>query len=293
MRRTIGRQVFETGNIVFILALCALMVYPFLFVLAASLSSGTVVAQGMVGIIPRGLNFRAYAEVLKFGNIWVGYRNTIMYTAAGTALNLALTIAGAYPLSRKKFRARRVFTFFIAVTMFFSGGLIPTYLVMRGYRLLNTFWVMILPGAISTWNLVIMRTFFQSIPGELEESGIIDGCNDIQVLLKIILPLSLPSVMTIGMFYAVGHWNAWFNAFIYLHDHAKFPVQLWLRMIVLQNQVNDIVSTNVVLDANQENLVSETIKYAVIIVAALPILCIYPFIQKFFVKGVMVGSIKG
>ena len=282
MRRSMGRRVFETGNIIFIIALCILMVYPFLFVLAASLSSGTVVAQGMVGIIPRGLNFRAYAEVLKFGNIWVGYRNTLMYTAAGTALNLALTIAGAYPLSRKKFRARRVFTIFI-----------PTYLVMRSYHLLNTFWVMILPGAISTWNLVIMRTFFQSIPGELEESGIIDGCNDIQVLLKIILPLSLPSVMTIGMFYAVGHWNAWFNAFIYLHDHSKFPVQLWLRMIVLQNQVNDIVSTNVVLDANQENLVSETIKYAVIIVAALPILCIYPFIQKFFVKGVMVGSIKG
>jgi putative aldouronate transport system permease protein len=293
MKRSAGRYVFEAGNIVFICALCILMVYPFLFVLAASLSQGSVVAQGMVGIIPRGLNFRAYAEVLKFQNIWVGYRNTLMYTAAGTALNLALTIAGAYPLSRKKFRARGVLTFFIAVTMFFSGGLIPTYLVMRGYRLLNTFWVMILPGAINTWNLVIMRTFFQSIPGELEESGIIDGCNDIQVLIKIILPLSLPSVMTIGMFYAVGHWNAWFNAFIYLSDHAKFPVQLWLRMIVLQNQVNDIVSTNVLLDANQENLVSETIKYAVIIVAALPILCVYPFIQKFFVKGVMVGSIKG
>jgi putative aldouronate transport system permease protein len=269
------------------------MLYPFLFVLAASLSSGSAVSRGMTGIIPQGFNLRAYAEVIKFDNIWIGYRNTILYTVAGTFLNLTLTIAGAYPLSRKKFYGKRVFTFFIAATMFFSGGLIPTYLVMRSYRLLNTFWIMILPGAINTWNLIIMRTFFQSIPDELEEAGVIDGCNDIQALFKIFLPLSLPSVMTIGMFYAVGHWNSWFNAFIYLRDYDRFPVQLWLRMIVLQNQVNDIVSTNVVLDANQENLISETIKYAVIIVTALPILCIYPFIQKYFVKGVMVGSIKG
>lgn len=269
------------------------MLYPFLFVLAASLSSGSAVAQGMTGIIPKGFNLRAYAEVIKFDNIWIGYRNTILYTVTGTLLNLALTIAGAYPLSRRRFYGRKVFTFFIAVTMFFSGGLIPTYLVMRNYKLLNTFWIMILPGAINTWNLIIMRTFFQNIPNELEEAGIIDGCNDIQMLFRIFLPLSLPSVMTIGMFYAVGHWNSWFNAFIYLRDYDKFPVQLWLRMIVLQNQVNDIVSINIVLDPNQENLISETIKYAVIIVTALPILCVYPFIQKYFVKGVIVGAIKG
>jgi putative aldouronate transport system permease protein len=270
------------------------MLYPFLFVLAASLSDSSVVARGMVGIIPKGFNIRAYEEVFKYRNIWSGYRNTILYTVCGTLLNLILTICGAYALSRKQFYGRKVFTFFIAVTMFLSGGLIPTYLVMRGYKLLNTFWVMILPGAISTWNLIIMRTFFQNIPSELEEAAIIDGCNDLGVLWRIVIPLSTASIMTIGMFYAVGHWNAWFNAFIYLKDYDRYPLQLWLRMIVLQNQLNEIINMQSgAVDVGVENLISDTIKYAVIIVAATPILCVYPFIQKYFVKGVMVGSIKG
>jgi putative aldouronate transport system permease protein len=205
-----------------------------------------------------------------------------------------MTVAGAYPLSRKQFFGRGVFTFFIAVTMFFSGGLIPTYLIMRSYRLLNTFWVMVIPGAISTWNMIIMRTFFQNIPTELEEAAVIDGCTDIGVLVRVILPLSTASLMTIGMFYAVGHWNSWFSAFIYLRDQARYPLQLWLRLIVLQNQINDIALLQPgAVDMTSENLISDTIKYAVIIVAAAPILCVYPFIQKYFVKGVMVGSIKG
>jgi putative aldouronate transport system permease protein len=204
-----------------------------------------------------------------------------------------MTILGAYPLSRKRFYGRGVFTFFIALTMFFSGGLIPTYLVMRTYKLLNTFWVMIIPGAISTWNMIIMRTFFQNIPNELEEAAIIDGCTELGVLWRIIIPLSTASIMTIGMFYAVGHWNAWFSAFIYLRDYDKYPLQLWLRMIVLQNQINDITSAQAAITETQEGLVSDTIKYAVIIVAAGPILCVYPFIQKYFVKGTMVGSVKG
>jgi ABC-type glycerol-3-phosphate transport system permease component len=294
MRKSASRYVFEVFNSAFIVFLCVLMLYPFLFVLAASLSSSSAVARGMVGSIPQGFNLRAYSEVLKYKNIWTGYRNTILYTVAGTGLNLVLTICGAYPLSRRQFAGKGVFTFFIAVTLFFSGGLIPTYLVMRSYKLLNTFWVMILPGAISTWNLIVMRTFFQNLPVELEESAIIDGCSDIGVLLRIIIPLSTASIMTIGMFYAVGHWNAWFNAFIYLRDNNLYPVQLWLRMIVLQNQMNDISSLqSSAVDLGVENLISETIKYAVIVVAAAPILCVYPFIQKYFVKGVMVGSIKG
>jgi putative aldouronate transport system permease protein len=274
--------------------MCGLMLYPFLFVIAASLSDSSVVARGMVGIIPRGFNVRAYEEVFKYQNIWSGYRNTVLYTVCGTVVNLVLTVCGAYPLSRKQFYGRRVFTFFIAVTMFFSGGLIPTYLVMRSYKLLNTFWVMILPGAISTWNMIIMRTFFQGLPVELEEAAIIDGCNDLGVLMRVVLPLSTASIMTIGMFYAVGHWNAWFNAFIYLKDFDRYPLQLWLRMIVLQNQLNDITNMQSgAVDMGAENLISDTIKYAVIVVAAAPILCVYPFIQKYFVKGAVVGSLKG
>jgi putative aldouronate transport system permease protein len=289
-----SRYIFEWVNYLFMVFMCLLMLYPFLFVLAASLSDSSVVARGMVGIIPQGFNTRAYEEVFKYQNIWSGYRNTILYTVCGTLLNIVLTICGAYPLSRKQFCGRRVFTFFIAVTMFFSGGLIPTYLVMRSYRLLNTFWVMILPGAISTWNMIIMRTFFQNLPAELEEAAIIDGCNDLGVLLRIVIPLSTASIMTIGMFYAVGHWNAWFNAFIYLKDFDRYPLQLWLRMIVLQNQLNDITNMQSgAVDMGAGNLISDTIKYAVIVVAAAPILCVYPFIQKYFVKGVMVGSLKG
>jgi putative aldouronate transport system permease protein len=274
--------------------ICVVMLYPFLFVLAASLSSSSAVSRGMVSIIPQGFNLRAYAEVFKYKYIWTGYKNTILYTVAGTALNLVMTVAGAYPLSRKQFYGRSVFTFIVAVTMFFSGGLIPTFLVMRSYKLLDTFWIMILPGAVSTWNMIIMRTFFQNIPTELEEAAIIDGCNDIGVLWRIVLPLSTASIMTIGMFYAVGHWNSWFNAFIYLRDYDKYPLQLFLRMIVLLNQINDISSSAVgQMTENPDALISDTIKYAVIIVTAAPILCVYPFVQKYFVKGVMVGSVKG
>jgi putative aldouronate transport system permease protein len=294
MRKSTGRYVFEICNYSFMVFVSMVMLYPFLFVLAASLSSSSEVARGMVGILPRGFNTRAYEAVFKYPHIWSGYRNTLLYTGAGTAINLFMTVAGAYPLSRKQFFGRGVFTFFIAVTMFFSGGLIPTYLIMRSYKLLNTFWVMVIPGAISTWNMIIMRTFFQNIPTELEEAAVIDGCTDIGVLVRVILPLSTASIMTIGMFYAVGHWNSWFSAFIYLRDQSRYPLQLWLRLIVLQNQINDIALLQPgAVDVTSENLISDTIKYAVIIVAAAPILCVYPFIQKYFVKGVMVGSIKG
>jgi putative aldouronate transport system permease protein len=291
MKKSPSRLIFEIFNYCFMIFICVVMLYPFLFVLAASLSSSSHVARGMVGIIPRGFNLLAYKEVFSYRYIWTGYRNTILYTTCGTVVNLVMTICGAYPLSRKQFYGRGVFTFFIAVTMFFGGGLIPTYLVIRSYKLLNTFWVMIIPGAISTWNMIIMRTFFQNLPAELEEAATIDGCSDAGVLVKIVLPLSTASIMTIGMFYAVGHWNSWFGAFIYLRDYDRYPLQLFLRLIVLLNQTNDIATTTVTENLNK--LIADTIKYAVIIVAVVPILCVYPFVQKYFVKGVMVGSIKG
>ncbi len=293
MKKSNSRVAFEWFNVVFMIVLCIVMLYPFLNVVASSVSDNSAVSRGRVSFYPIGFNLEAYKAVVRYKHIWTGYKNTILYTVIGTGINLLMTICGAYPLSRRQFYGRGVFTFFVAFTMFFSGGLIPTYLIISSYGMLDTFWVMVIPGAISTYNMIIMRTFFQGIPVELEEAATIDGCTDIQTLWKVILPLSTASLMTIGMFYAVGHWNAWFNAVIYLRDSGRFPVQLWLRTIVLQNQVRDLVEGSGAVDTEAENLVADTIKFAVIVVAVLPILCVYPFVQKYFVKGVMVGSVKG
>ena len=293
MKKSNSRIAFEWFNVVFLVALCVVMLYPFLNVVASSVSNNSAVSRGLVSFYPIGFNLEAYKAVVRYQHIWNGYKNTLLYTIIGTGINLTMTVLGAYPLSRRQFYGRGVFTFFVAFTMFFGGGLIPTYLVINAYGMLDTFWVMVIPGAISTFNMIIMRTFFQGIPVELEEAATIDGCNDMQTLWKIILPLSTASLMTIGMFYAVGHWNAWFNAVIYLRDSGRFPVQLWLRTIVLQNQVRDLMEGSGAVDVEAESLVADTIKFAVIVVAVLPILCVYPFVQKYFVKGVMVGSVKG
>lgn len=278
MTKSTSRKVFEVFNIIIMIFLNIIMLYPFLYVLAASFSSNASVLAGRVSIVPDGFNLRAYKAVFNYSLVWTSYRNTIFYTTLGTAINMLLTILAAYPLSRKDFYGRGIFTFFIAVTMFFSGGLIPTFLIVRGLGLYNTFWALLLPGAISTTNMIIMRTFFQNIPDALEEAAIIDGASDFQILTKIILPLSTPSIATIGMFYAVGHWNSWFSAMIYLRDRSKYPLQLVLRQIVLQNQVNELLSQQhgTTIEETQ-SLISETVKYATIIVAVVPILCVYPF----------------
>ena len=294
IQKAMSRRVFEVFNILFMICLSIVMLYPFIFVLSASLSGNAYVSAGQVTLLPKGFNVNAYKAVLGYKVVWQGYRNTILYTVVGTAVNLIITMLGAYPLSRPDFYGKNIFTFFIAVTMIFSGGLIPNFLVVRGLGLYDSMWALILPGALSTMNMIIMRTFFQGIPDALEEPATIDGCSDLQILVKIILPLSIPSIMTIGMFYAVSHWNSWFGAMIYLRDSEKYPLQLVLRQIVLQNQVNDLLANNVgTTIEDSTNLIAETIKYAVIMVAVIPILCVYPFIQKYFVKGTMVGSIKG
>ncbi len=293
-KRSRARIVFEIFNYAVMLSIWVLMLYPFLYVLASSFSSNASVLAGRVGIFPDGFNLRAYEAVFKYRMVWISYRNTILYTVVGTAVNLFMTISGAYPLSRRDFYGRRFFTVMIAITMFFGGGLIPSFLLVRNLGMYDKMWAIILPGAISTTNMIIMRTFFQNIPEALEEAAIIDGANDIRVLTSIILPLSTASIMTIGMFYAVGHWNSWFPAMIYLRDRMKHPLQLVLRQIVLQNQVNELLSQQsgtTIEDAT--NLIGETVKYATIIVTIAPIIMVYPFVQKHFVRGVMIGSIKG
>ena len=206
----------------------------------------------------------------------------------GTAVNLVLTILGAYPLSRKDLPGRKPITFFFTFTMLFGGGLIPTYLVIKSLHLLDSFWVMILPTAVSTWNLIMMKTFFQATPVSLLEAARIDGSSELGTLLRIVLPLSIPSIMTIGLFYAVGHWNDYFQAMIYLNTPEKYPLQILLRDIVLQNSMDKQFAS---MQMGQRQG-SEGVKYATIMFATVPILCVYPFIQKYFVKGVMLGSIK-
>lgn len=280
--------------IYFILALVtAAVLYPLLFVMVASISSPEMVIRGEVWLWPKGLTMVGYERIFQNKEILSGYMNTIAYTLVGTAINLVMTVAAAYPLSRKDFYGRNVFTALILFTMFFSGGMIPSYLLVKKLGMLNTFWALIIPSAVSVWNIVIMRTFFQnSIPNEIQESASMDGCSNMQTLLRIVLPLSAPILAVMVLFYSVGHWNAYFNALIYLTDRAKYPLQLILREILVQGQMQEMVDVS---DSTLAKSVmdAEAIKYAAVIVANLPVLLLYPFLQKYFVKGIMVGAIKG
>lgn len=239
---------------------------------------------------PLGFSTEAFKEVFKNQSIWSGYANTLFLVIVGTALNVLLTSIAAFVLSRKNFPLRRPVTLLILFTMFFGGGLIPTYLLVKSLGLVNSLFACILPGAISTWNFMIMRTYFESIPDSLEESAKLDGANDLDVLFRIILPLSGPILAVMVLFYGVGNWNQWFSAMIYLQEHQKYPLQLILREILLANSTDSMMGNT--MDADKA-AVGETIKYASIVVATVPILCVYPFLQKYFVKGVMIGAVKG
>ncbi|MBB6731234.1 carbohydrate ABC transporter permease [Cohnella zeiphila] len=266
-----------------------IVLYPLVFVLSASFSNPEKVADGSIWLLPQGLTLEPYRKVFENESIWTGYANTLFYAGAGTLVNIALTVMAAYPLSRKDLPGRQIFMFLITFTMFFSGGLIPTFLLVKSLGMINTAWAMIVPGAIATYNLIVMRTFFQtSIPVELQESAWLDGCSNIRLLIRIVLPLSKPILAVMVLFYGVGHWNAWFNALIYLKDEHLYPLQLVLREILILNQSDDIGA-----GMSERVLMSESIKYSVIIVSSVPVLLIYPFIQKYFVQGVMIGSIKG
>ncbi|GAB2541059.1 carbohydrate ABC transporter permease [Gracilibacillus alcaliphilus] len=270
-----------------------IVLYPLIFVVSASFSNPEKVMNGEMWLFPVDFTLDAYTEILKNGSVWNGYKNTLIYTIGGTFINIILTTLAAYPLSRRDLPGRNLFMFIITFTMFFNGGLIPTFLIVQGLGLVDTIWAMMIPNAIATYNLIVMRTYFQSsIPWEIQESAMMDGCNNIHMLWKIILPLSKPILAVMILFYAVGHWNAFFNALIYLRDDALYPLQLVLREILLVTQA----SATEGLDSfglGDKLLLGESIKYALIIVASLPVLIMYPFVQKHFVKGVMIGSIKG
>ncbi|MGG3283173.1 carbohydrate ABC transporter permease [Paenibacillus solani] len=270
-----------------------LVLYPLYFVLIASISAPETVMRGDVWIWPKELSFVGYERLFANSELMRGFLNTLLYTTTGTVLNVMMTIAAAYPLSRADFNGRGIFTAIIVFTMFFSGGMIPNYLLVKELGMLDTIWAMIIPSAVSVWNIIIMRTFFQnSIPKEMQEAAFIDGASNMRVLWRIVLPLSGPILAVMVLFYAVGHWNSYFSALIYLADRSNYPLQLFLREILVQGQMQEMVDISD--DSLARSLMdAEAIKYAAVIVTNLPMLLLYPFLQKYFVKGVMIGAIKG
>jgi ABC-type sugar transport system, permease component len=274
------------------IVLLIIVLYPLIFVLSASFSDPVKVIEGEIWLLPQGFTLDPYYKLFENKDIWMGYKNTLIYAALGTVINLALTTLAAYPLSRKDMPGQNLFMIIIVFTMFFNGGLIPTYLLINNLQIDNTIWAMVIPTAIATYNLIVMRTFFQSsIPHELQESAWIDGCSNFRLLWSIILPLSKPILAVMVLFYAVGHWNAYFNALIYLKDRSLFPLQLILREILILNQSDNMGLGEIGMA--ERVLMAESIKYSVIVVSSLPVLILYPFVQKYFVQGVMIGSVKG
>ena len=299
IKETRGDKLF-LGFVYFFLFLALVVVlYPLIYIVSASISNPHMVNSGEMWLLPKGITLEGYKTLLGNNSIWRGYANTIYYTVLGTSINLIVTLPCAYALSRDDFYGRRAFTNFMIVTMFLSGGLIPSYLLIRSLGMLNTVWALVIPGAVSVYNVVVTRTFFQStIPREMEEAAIVDGCSDFRLFMQIVLPLSTPIIAVMALFYGVGHWNSFFSALIYLSDKSMYPLQMVLReILILQDMSSNTVGSNVTAEvANMlysKQQLAAVIKYGVMIVSSLPVIIIYPFLQKYFVKGMMVGSIKG
>ena len=291
IKRSKGEQIAYAIIVLLMIVFMILALYPLLYVLFASMSDATKLMQhsGLL-LKPLGLNLSSYKAVIQNPLILSGYKNTLIIVIGGVALSMVLTILGAYTLSRKNLYWHKPISMFVIFTMFFSGGMIPFYLLIKGMGLLNNLWAVILPSALSTYNIMIMRTAFAGIPPALEEAAEIDGANPFQILCVILVPLTIPTIAVLILYYAVANWNSWFNAMLFLPKKSNWPLQLVLRDLLIQNQTADMTSG---VGAADKFSVSETIKYATIIVSTLPILCLYPFLQKYFLKGVMVGSVKG
>lgn len=293
IKQSRGDRIFDIVNIILLSLIMLVILYPLYFIVIASFSDPLEVLAGKVVLYPKRFNLDAYGMVFRDSSIMTGYRNTIFYTLFGTAINISLSVLAAYPLSRRDFVGRQLLTMVLTITMFFSGGMIPLYLTVSSLGLLDTIWAILLPGAVSVWNVVIIRTYFQtSIPFELTEAAMVDGASNFQLLFRVILPLSTPVIAVMVLFYGVAHWNAFFNALIYINSKQLYPLQLVLRSILVQNTMSDDMMSDLDTLANRQ-LLAETIKYALIVVATAPIIAVYPFLQKYFVKGIMVGAVKG
>ncbi|WP_211746640.1 carbohydrate ABC transporter permease [Paenibacillus sp. Marseille-Q4541] len=297
VKETKRDKIFMFCNYLYLTIAFVLVAYPLVYILSASISDPRVVSSGEMWLFPKEITFEGYIKVFENSKIWNGYLNTIIYTVVGTLINLAVTIPAAYAMSRKDMVGRNFFMAMFMFTMFFSGGLIPTYLLIRDLGMIDSMWALILPSAASIWNIIVSRTFFLSnIPRELQEAAQIDGCTNLRLFFKIVIPLSMPIIAVMALFYGVGHWNSYFSALIYLNTEDKYPLQMVLRQIlVLQEMTAETGGANATVASalNSKAEIAALVKYAVIIVSTLPIIIVYPFLQRFFVQGVMIGSVKG
>lgn len=287
-----GDVTFDVVNTIILVTVLLIVLYPLYYVLIASFSNPDLVLTGKIFLLPKGFQTESYERVFSNPEIMRGYLNTILYTLVGTCINLAVTLSGGYALSRRDLRGRKGFMIFFTFTMFFGGGTVPTYMLVRKLHLLNTFWAMVIPNAMSVWNLILCRNFFESnIPLELLEVAQIDGCRNDYFFYKIVLPLSKALIAVMVLFYAVGHWNSYMQPLLYLSDRARYPLQLVLKNILISSQPDaSLAGMN---DRAEMYKQTEMLKYALVVVSSVPMIVMYPFVQKYFVQGVMVGSVKG
>mgnify|MGYP001065880802 CR=1 FL=1 len=289
MKKTIGEYIFDRFNIILMILFCIITVYPVYYVIIASISApNDIISHTGMLLYPKSLDFVSYKLVFEYPMIFTSYGNTIIYVVFGTLLNILLTTFGGYGLSRKGVPGSKFIMLAITITMFFSGGLIPRYLLVQNLNLIDTMWAVLLPSAIGTTNLIIMRTSFKNVPAAMEESAKIDGANDFTILFKIMIPMSMATISVLILFYAVNHWNEFFNPMLYLKSRDKFPLQLLLRELLITNSTDSMMG-----DVDEKSSVAQVIKYSTIVVSTVPILCVYPFLQRYFTKGVMIGAVKG
>ncbi|MDR0635882.1 MAG: carbohydrate ABC transporter permease [Treponema sp.] len=292
-KTTAGDRIFYTLIFIFLTLFFLIVLYPCIFVISASFSSGTAVQSGRVVLLPVDLSLEGYRTVFNTTTVWLGFRNSLFYTVAGTIINIVMTMTTAYCLSRSDVPGRNIFMLMFTFTMFFNGGMIPSYMLIRNLGMLNTPWALLIPGSIGVYNMIIAKTFIQnSIPGEMLDAAKIDGCSDIGYYLRIVLPLSQAIIAVLVLFYGVGHWNAYFNAMIYLNNKSLYPLTIFLRDILMATQIDP----STVSDPEMQMRLAEAaavIKYSLIVVTLVPVIAIYPFVQKYFIKGVMIGSVKG
>ena len=292
VRKSANDKVFDFFLYLLAAIIIIIVLYPMYFIVIASISNPADVSAGNIVLLPKGINFKGYMKLGEYTQLWVGYKNTILYTLLGTVLSLVVNIPAAYALSRKELCGKKLFTIYYLIPMFFTGGLIPTYLVVKDFNLLDNFWVMVVPFSVITYYIIVARTFFNnSIPDDLWEAAQIDGCGNLNFFFKIVLPLSKAVIAVIALWTAVGQWNSYFNALIYLRSPELQPLQLVLRNILISNQKISAMTTGAA--AVEAKQMAFLIKYAIIVISSAPIMCMYPFVQKYFNQGVMLGSLKG
>ncbi|MEG0693206.1 MAG: carbohydrate ABC transporter permease [Oscillospiraceae bacterium] len=293
-KKSVGDRIFDFINITLLLIFAFICLYPIIYIVAVSFSGSWAIMEGRVWLFPVDFHLQAYSKVFGDTLIFKSYMNTILYTVLGTVFNLIMVTCAAYPLSKKRLKGRSAFSLFFVFTILFSGGMVPNFLLILGLNMYDTLWAVTVPVAMSVFYMVVLRTNFEQIPDALEEAAVIDGMSDLGILAKIYIPLSTPIYAALTLFFAVSHWNSFFNAFIYLQTKSKFPLQVILKEIVIANTLNDLGSSAVGAGAMEaQQLLSENLKCATIVVVMLPIMLIYPFVQKYFVKGMMVGAVKG